>query len=256
MSLAMRQAAIAKAIVDPRMVAPAGLLAPKGGADAGRFAIYRNNVFVGLTTALAKRFPVTRRLVGETFFTGMARVYADREKPASPLLFEYGDGFADFIAGFAPAETVPYLADVARIEAAWTRAYHAADAAALTVETLPATDPERLMAARLTQHPAATLLCSSHPAASIWSAHQGDAVGLAIDRQAETALVTRPDFDVAVHVLPTRDMVFARVLFAGEPLGAAAEAAIDADAEFDFGVALVGLIGLGAFGAMQMGEQS
>ena len=44
--------------------------------------------------------------------------------------------FAAFIAGFAPASGLAYLADVARIEAALTRAYNAEDAAAMTVAQL------------------------------------------------------------------------------------------------------------------------
>ena len=62
----------------------------------------------------------------------MARAYALAEPPRSPVLMDYGAGFADFIAGFAPAASLPYLPDVARIERAWREAYHAADAEPLT----------------------------------------------------------------------------------------------------------------------------
>ena len=60
-------------------------------------------------------------------------------------------------------------------------------------------------------------------------------------------MVVRPDADVAVHVLPQEDAIFAEALLCGATLGAAAERALAADAAFDFGKALVGLIGLGAF---------
>ena len=49
------------------------------------------------------------------------------EPPRSPLLFQYGGSFADFIAGFAPAAPLPYLRDMARLEYAQGLAYHAAD---------------------------------------------------------------------------------------------------------------------------------
>ena len=39
-----------------------------------RFAVYRNNVTVSLTEALAQRFPVIKRLVGEEFFAALARL--------------------------------------------------------------------------------------------------------------------------------------------------------------------------------------
>jgi hypothetical protein len=247
MDFAASQAAFAAALVDPAKPVPAGVVSPRGESDAKRFAVYRNNVFVGLTEALAKRFPVTRRLVGEEFFTGMARVFAGQSKPASPLLFQYGDDFPAFIDTFEPAGSVAYLGDVARIEAAWSRAYHAEDVAPLAAAALAVLDPAKLPTARLAVHPAAALMTSPHPAGTIWAAHQGEAVTPVAEWQAETVLIARPALDVTVHVLPQQGAVFALQLFAGATLGLAADAAFAADSRFDFGSALLGLIGLGAF---------
>lgn len=248
--MAQTQAEFAAALLDPDKPVPAGIRSPRGDADAARFAVYRNNVFVGLTGALAKRFPVTQKLVGAEFFAGMARLFAGQEKPASPLLFEYGDSFPGFIETFEPARALPYLADVARIEAAWTRAYHAEDTQPLALEQIAKIDPARLATARLVAHPAVALIASGHPAGSIWAAHQVEPVAPVAGWQAETVLVARPQLDVTVHVLPARDAAFAQALFAGAGLGMAAEAARAADGGFDFGAALVGLIGLGAFCAI------
>jgi len=239
----------AAALIDAASPPPAGLTTARGEADAARFAVYRNNVHVGLTNALAQRFPVTGRLVGEEFFRGMARVYVQDHKPASPLMFEYGDDFPDFIAVFAPAKGLAYLADVARIEAAWSRAYHAEDVAVLTIADLAALAPERLAETRLTRHPSAAVLASPHPAGSIWAAHQTDPVGTVATRRAETVLVARPDAAVNVHVLPEADAAYAAALLHRRTLGEAAEEALAANPDFDFGAALVGLIRLGAFAA-------
>ncbi len=233
---------------------PTGLTGARGTADAARFAVYRNNVHVGLTRALAQRFTVTERLVGAEFFAGMARAYVSECKPASPLLMHYGDDFPDFIAGFAPAATLPYLADLARLEAAWTRAYHAADAAPLTLQRLVGLAPNELAGVTLRPHPSATLLRSAHPVGAIWAAHQGATVTSVESWDAEAVLVVRPDMAVSVHVLPPGDGPFAARLLAGHTLGAAAEAALAADPGFDFGTALVGLLTLGAFTDMQQGD--
>ncbi|MEP9385608.1 DNA-binding domain-containing protein [Mesorhizobium sp. KR9-304] len=249
------QDAFAQALLDTGAGVPDGVTSARGEPDALRFAVYRNNVFVGLTKALEKRFPVTARLVGEEFFAGMARAYADAHKPRSPLLFLYGDGFADFIAAFPPAGGVPYLADVARVEAAWTRAYHAADADAMTAAGLATIAPEALGRTRLARHPSAELVMSAHPAGSIWAAHQGDHVEPVRHWCAEAVLVVRPGMDVSVHVVPARDAAFAGALLAGETLADAAQRAIEADSDsgFDFGAALVGLVSLGAFSATHNG---
>ena len=79
MDLAATQDAFAAALLDPALPVPAGVTSARGKADAKRFAVYRNNVAVGLTRALASRFPVVERLVGEEFFAGMARAYIARQ---------------------------------------------------------------------------------------------------------------------------------------------------------------------------------
>src|SRR5271168_2197554 len=57
-----------EALTDPARAAPSETLGREGRPDARRFAVYRNNVAVGLIGALEKRYPVTRRLVGDEFF--------------------------------------------------------------------------------------------------------------------------------------------------------------------------------------------
>src|SRR3990167_8260186 len=102
-----------------------------------------------------RRFPVIRRLVGEAFFTPLARLYAETDRPRTPVLAEWGAGFAGFLEGFPPLAAYPYLADVARIEFARGRAFHAADAPPVAPEILAVADPERI---RLMLHPSVILL--------------------------------------------------------------------------------------------------
>lgn len=253
MGFATSQDDFARALLDARLPAPAGITTAGGSADATRFNVYRNNVYVGLTRALAQRFPVTERLVGGEFFTAMARAFAQDNKPASPLIMEYGDEFPAFIAEFGPAAEIVFLADVARLEAAWSRAYHAADAPSLDMAVLAATAPDALPAVCVIAHPSATLIQSHHPVGSIWAAHQDEIVQAIPAWGAETVLVLRPDMDVNVHIVPTKDGAFAQALFAGVPLGAAAEAALAVEPNFDFGAALIGLHTLGAFAGIKKG---
>src|SRR4029453_14611961 len=107
------QEAFAGVVLDAGAALPTGLARKAEGAPSRRFGVYRNNVYAGLIDVLAGRFPVVARLVGEEFFRAMARDYVEREPPSSAVLLRYGAGFADFIAGFPQAATVPYLADMA-----------------------------------------------------------------------------------------------------------------------------------------------
>ncbi len=123
------------------MALPDGLRAWNGSEPSKRFSVYRSNVRGALVEALAVRYPVVQRLVGEDFFRVMSRDYALNNLPPSPVLIGYGENFPEFVEGFEPAATLPYLADVARLESAYWQAYHAADDAPLPAEAFAAIDP-------------------------------------------------------------------------------------------------------------------
>ena len=240
----------ATALVVPAMSVPEGLRGGGRQDHERRFAVHRNNVVVRLVDALAETFPVCQALVGERFFRAMARERVLADPPRSPLLTDYAQGFPDFVAGFAPAASVPYLADVARIEALRVRAYHAADAPPVPEsvyrELLAA--PEALAAARLTLHPACHWLRSRHAAYSIWQAHQGlgdpsDAAldGIDVDH-AEDVLVVRPAFEVVVTALPHGVIEFLDAVRARRTLAAAFHAAQSASGDIDGGALFALLI--------------
>lgn len=244
----------AVALLDPSHPVPEGVTTARGEADEKRFAVYRNNVMVSLGKALAQRFPVTLRLVGEDFFNGMARAFVRQSPPASPLMFGYGDRFPDFIAGFAPAAVLPYLADVARLEAAWSRAYHAADDEPLDIDRLALVGSTKLSTIRLHAHPAVALVRSRHAIGSIWQAHQGAKVRIDTANTPEDVLVTRRAFDVELFIIAAADAAFAEALLSGATLGEAGAATLLAHPDFDFGRCLVGLASLGAFAGISLQE--
>lgn len=227
---------------------PEFTLGNRGVPDAKRFAVYRNNVAVALIGALEARFPVTRRLVGSEFFRAMARAFVAAHKPPSPLIIHYGRDFPLFVEGFAAARDVPYLSEVAQLEDAWIDAYHAAEAEPLRLDDLASLAPERLEGLTFVFHPAARLLTFSHPAASIWAAHQSEAnPQRPSDWRPEQALITRPHAEVSVRVLPPGGYAFASALYAGARLGEAAALAAE---DQDPAAHLIGLIEAGALAAL------
>jgi hypothetical protein len=115
--------------------------------------------------------------------------------------------------------------------------------------------PDLLPATRIAFHPAARLLRFSTPAASIWAAAQsGDGPPAPTQGSGEDALITRPDADVRVRVLPPLGYDFALRLREGATLIEAA-LALD-DPAFDFGSHLVGLVESGAVAALIPGQPS
>jgi hypothetical protein len=95
--------AFASALLDPTRATPVDVAGPRGKAAVKRYNVYRNNVTVSLIDALAGIYPVVQRITGVDFFRAMARFHIRATPPTSPLLFEYGRNFPDFIERYALA---------------------------------------------------------------------------------------------------------------------------------------------------------
>jgi len=241
-------AVFAAALLDSDRATPAAVAGPHGKSARKRYSVYRNNVTVSLVNALATVFPATMRLTGVDFFRAMARFHVRATPPTSPLLFEYGRDFPDFIERYEYARSMPWLADVARIERAWLDAYHAADVEPLAPQVLASIPPERLVEAVLTPHPATRIVCSRFPAVTIFAANRGDGpVGRIAATEPEDALATRPGLEVIVRRLPPGSAIFLKRLIAGEPLGAAAAVALADSPAFDLSANITGMLEAGAF---------
>jgi hypothetical protein len=240
------EASFARALLDPLELVPRGIAAAGRGPPTRGFAVHRNNVVVGLVKTLQARFPVVEKLVGEEFFAAMARIFAAKMPPRTPILTTYGAEFADFIATFEPARELGYLADVARLEAARTRVYHAADAEALDPSRFAALDPDGVSEIRVSLHPSAEIVRSPHPIVTIWAMNSGMKELAPIeDWRSEDALAVRPHLDVEVHLLPFGGGAFLLALGSGLTIGEAAETAFADHPEFDLSRNLAELISSG-----------
>lgn len=154
------------------------------------------------------------------------------------------------------ARSMPWLADVARIERAWLDAYHAADAEPLAPGLLASIPPERLAETAMTPHPTTRIVRSSYPAVSIFAANRANGpVGRITAADAEDALITRPALEVIVRTIPSGGAFFLTHLTMGEPLGAAAAAALAASPAFDLAANIAGMLHAGAFTAINQASQ-
>lgn len=224
------QDGFAAALRDAEQPVPPSVAVRGEMAAARRFAVYRNNSAVSLVDALADSYPVVQALVGDEFFRPMAKVFVERHLPKSPVLLEYGAEFADFIATFPPAAELVFLGDVARVERAWSEAYHAVDAKPLEIAALGEIDENMLAEAQFRLHPSVRLVASDHPAVSIWQGHNADGAARedvlrAVIQQPEKGMIMRPTVDVKAHILSHATFAMVAALGAGRCLGEAAEEA-------------------------------
>lgn len=238
----------AAALFDPARAVPSDIRRHEGRPAARRFSVYRNNVIMSLTEVLEAYFPVVARLLGDEFFRAAARAFIVAHPPRTPILSRYGSELADFLDGFGPVADLPYLPDVARLEWLQQRAYHAADAEALTARDLATVRPDQVAGLRVCFHPAVGLLDSEFPVFSIWRTNTFDDEVTAIgpEASAQSVLVSRVGLEVRSAMLLPGSHAFAAALMAGDTLGEAAAKGHDASTEFDLQQSIGVLIAMDA----------
>jgi hypothetical protein len=227
------QRAMRASLVNRDDGAAAAMLAENVPAD--RLNIYRNTFISGVTKALRLSYPAVHRLVGADFFEGAAGLFIAQHPPHAAYLDEYGADFPEFLRNFQPAASLPYLADVARLEWAVNCAIHAADVDPLDLARLSDLPPEDQIRVCFVPHPSIALLHADFPADAIWrGVLSGDDVALAaVDLDAGLAhlLVERRATGVEVSRLDDATWRFAAGLCEGQPLAAVFAGATDARAD-------------------------
>ena len=245
------QRTFANALLNPEHQPPPGVIGPAGQPAAKRFAVYRNNVTVSLIEAMAESFPVVQKIVGEEFFSGMARIYVRQNPPKNPILMFYGEDFPDFLGTFEPVRHLAYLPDVARLELLRRQAYHAADAELMPPDALAGITPEKLPNIVFQFHPSVRILQSIYPVLSIWEWNNeaDENKRKPLPGHGEGCLITRPDQSVEMRRLPPGAGDFLEDVKSGRALGEAAERQVG-NSEFDLAANLAGLLESGAFAGL------
>ena len=131
-----------------------------GGASLEkRLNTYQNNFRQSLSEVLSGTFQTVTTLVGEDFMSQMSQTYALKNPPKKACLHDYGEDFPEFIETFPPAQSLAYLADMARIDWAANRAYHALDISVLSPQNMAELDLSTPNL-KLTLHPSVSLIHS------------------------------------------------------------------------------------------------
>jgi len=206
-----------------------------------RIAIYRGNVSGNALHALAGAYPIVCKLLGDEFFEGLARAYVRTHPSTSGDLNEFGALFADFTAEFPHTQSLPYLADVARMEWCAHRAYYAADHPEFDPRSLARLAPEDYPALRLCLHAAVSLIASMHPLYQMWRVHQADYDGdMDVDftHGGENVVIFRTAYRVSVAQVTDGEMAFLAAGLRRQTIGTALESALACDSRFALGTSL------------------
>jgi hypothetical protein len=225
----------------------------RGAAESNthRFALYRGNLAATWDKTLAAAYPVLQMLVGEEFFSAMAREYGRAHPSQSGDLNQFASQMADFLAGFAHVAQYPYFPDMARLEWALHTAYYARDAHALDALALAHLTPEQLDQASFTLSPACRLLHFDHAVVDLWRAHQ-DGSTVPFPQQLDMpsyCIVSRAAWRAEVLPLSLAAWQALSALQQGQALGAALDLAFATDPEFNFAAYLQSWLQHGLFDA-------
>ncbi len=215
------QRTFAEAILSGDAPIPASIREATGSALASRFGVYRNNVVSGLINVVSARYPVVRKLLWDDAFNRVAYQYVISEPPRSPVLLEYGATFPRFLRNIGQGAAANYLADVAEIESARTRAYHAADATPLSRDAFSAVPAGEWPELRVALHPSVVLLKSDFPAISIWQSNLYANDNTLEVWKPECALIARPHLEVEVLIIQAGAYEFMSALAGGQTVGEA-----------------------------------
>ncbi|NKC11378.1 MAG: DUF2063 domain-containing protein [Gammaproteobacteria bacterium] len=225
----------------------AACIAPGPLSATQRMQIYRNNFRISLRGALAAVYPVVHALVGEGFFAYLAHEFTDRYPSRSGNLHSFGRALPDFLRSFEAAASLPYLPDVAAIEWAWHRAFHAAECPPLDWAALAAVPAEEHAALRFGLHPSVSSFSSPYPAAAIWEAHQSDTVEpVDVAGGGCVGIVQRPADEVQVVLLTGGQFALLSALQCGDGFGEACEKTAKAYPDDDIASAFRQLARLGS----------
>ncbi len=206
-----------------------------------RLRVYRNNAFESLTAALGDVYPVVQRLVGEGFFRFASHRFIRRHPSRSGNLHDFGRHFPAFLGSFPPAAGLAYLGDVARLEWARHRAFHAAGHPAFPLRLLADVPAAHQAGLRFILHSAAQLIASPFPVARLWELNSTsglDDATVDLASGGEQLLVNRPELDVSIQRLSPGEYAFLQAIDARRCFREACDAASAAEPRLDISACL------------------
>lgn len=213
------------------------------------FAVYRNTVLKGCVDALQANFPTVERLVGNDWFRAAATIHAAQTPPSDARLILYGEQFAAFLEQFEPAQSLPYLADVARADRLWIEVHIAPEDSGLDLVAMTAISSEHLGQQHLRPRTDVRWQWfAGQPIYSIWHCNrQAMALPEPLIWEGQGLLLRRQSGQVLWQPLSQSECLFLDACARGLSLEAAANEALAFDSTLDFSALLGRLLAAEVF---------
>jgi hypothetical protein len=207
--------------------------APPRGTVSERLHAYVDGYPARVREALLEAFPAVAHLVGNAAFADLALRYVPSAPAGVYSLGDVGRALPDFLADDRLAADLPFLPDLARLEWAVQRAFHARLDPPFDPATVASWTPDEWAAARLRFQRGTACVASRWPIRTLWTARttpRGD-IDVCVEDRPETVVVHRVEYRVACDPVDADEAAVLTRLLAGATLGDATADLAPADAE-------------------------
>ncbi len=141
-------------------------------------AVYQNNVRGALQSCLAQIYPVCRTILGERYFTQLAKVYIQIHPSRHANLNQYGESFSDFILQQSQRRSelteFAYLSDLVTLEWRYHQVYYAKSSSMFEFESFAHLTEQQQAQSSFQLAPCFQCVASNYPILSIWQRNQTD----------------------------------------------------------------------------------
>ena len=230
-----------------RFQAEQGDLAPLMFANASpgqRALVYRNSGMLALVEALRSNYPRLNALMGESFFSEMAKAYIHQHPAKKRSLVGYGEQLAHFIDSQVNEHKLAWLGDLARLDRAWLEAHLAADAPPLTADQIASIPHEQLLAALIEFHPRLQIVETRWDMAPLWLNLKAGILpdtDQSLDDIPSAMMFWRPKGEVLAKSLPPEGYALLETLLLGMGLNDACSLLIETQPDVDLSTLIAGI---------------
>jgi hypothetical protein len=154
--------------------------------------LYRNNFYISITEYLEACFPSVKALVGDEFFSQLAKAFIIKEPLGSANIELYGEKFARFIQQCEQTQPLPYLNDVAHLDWVLDRAKSVVEYKDFPFAQLQQVASQAQLKIRFQLQPSTVLISAGCPLLKIWKGIQSGQLE-DIDLQQHELVIVHPD---------------------------------------------------------------
>ncbi len=190
-----------------------------------RFAIYRNNVFVGMMDNLSSIYILTQKILKTEQFSFLLKAFIRKHPPRHPIMLLYGEEFPDFLAQQEGMH--PFIVNIAYMEWCVRQSQHARDATPISVHDLQNYSVQQQLNMRFQLHPSVHIISSAWNlfAYSDYTEFPDDFIHTLPEGTSKTytIVITRPQLAVSVLSLAEDEGAFLKALTKNLTFGQAYE---------------------------------